>query len=164
MSDDPLAESLDVMGEAQFWDVIAAAGGSADGQSIHRIWLRLRALPEQEIVGFDDRLAEVLRRLDQRVIAKQKWRDVSEPRWLPRIPGISADGFLYARCAAVLQGPETVAAIVADPRRFRTRWDESAESLLFVASEAWEAVTGRTYEHQSPIDYETGSNPDGGWE
>lgn len=157
-----LAESLAVMDEAQFWDVIAAAGGSADDESIHRIWLRLRALPEEAIVAFDDRLAEVLRRLDHRVIAKQKWRDVSEPRWLPRIPGISADGFLYARCAAVLQGPETVAAIVADPRRFRTRW-ASAEPLLFVASEAWEAVTGRTYEHQSPISFETGSNPEGGW-
>ena len=106
---------------------------------------------------------EVLRRLDHRVIAKQKWRDVSEPRWLPRIPGISADGFLYARCAAVLQGPEAVAGIVEDPRRFRTRWDDSAEALLYVAGEAWEAVTGRTYEHQSPINYETGRNPDGGW-
>ncbi len=151
------------MDEAQFWDVIAAAGGSADDQSIHRIWLRLRALPQDTIVGFDDRLAEVLRRLDHRVIAKQKWRDVSEPRWLPRIPGISADGFLYARCAAVLQGPEAVAGIVEEPRRFRTRWDESAEALLYVAGEAWEAVTGRTYEHQSPINYETGRNPDGGW-
>ena len=110
-----------MMDEAQFWDVIAAAGGSAHDQAIHGIWLRLRALPEEAIISFDDRLAEVLRRLDHRGIAKQKWRDASEPRWLPRIPGISTDGFLYARCAAVLQGPETVTAIVADHRHFRTR-------------------------------------------
>jgi hypothetical protein len=56
-----------------------------------------------------------------------------------------------------------VGGIAEDPRRFRTRWDGSAEALLYVAGQAWEAVTGRTYEHRSPIDYETGSNPDGGW-
>ncbi|WP_425581195.1 DUF4240 domain-containing protein [Terrabacter carboxydivorans] len=74
-------------------------------------------------MAFEDRLAEVLQRMDLRPIARQGWRDVSEPWWLPRVPGISSDGFLYARCAAVLQGRETIEKIVADPRRFTLRWD-----------------------------------------
>ncbi len=151
------------MDEAQFWEIIGLAGGSADESAMHRIRVRLRVLAEDDILSFDDRLAEVLRRLDEYRIAKQRWRDVSEPRWLPRIPGISADGFLYARCAAVLQGPEVVAAIIEVPRRFKARWDTAAESLLFVGSEAWEAATGRAYTHETSINYETGTNPHGGW-
>jgi hypothetical protein len=46
----------------------------------------------------------------------------TEPRWLPRLPGISADGFLYARCAAVLEGKQVVDDILANPRTFKRRW------------------------------------------
>ncbi|AEE47203.1 hypothetical protein Celf_3087 [Cellulomonas fimi ATCC 484] len=103
--------------------------------------------------------------MDLRVVAQQRWRDISEPSWLPRIPGISADGFLYARCDAVLHGPETVAQIVAEPRTFRRRWDVRAEALLFVAQRAWEARTRRQWDDTRvpPFSYETGSNPAGGW-
>lgn len=148
-----------------FWEIIGLADGSAEAWAIDRIRTRLLVLDPEEILGFEDRLAEVLHRLDSRSIARQRWRDISEPRWLPRIPGISADGFLYARCAAVLHGPGEVAAILADPSRFKRRWDVRAEDLLVVGPEAWEVRTGRLgeYSHESPLSYETGSNPEGGW-
>lgn len=153
------------MDETTFWALIARAGGSTEEHAIHRIWLGLRGMSAEDALGFQDRLAEVLHRMDLRSIAKQRWREASEPAWLPRIPGISDDGFLYARCAAVLEGAETVAAIVADPRRFKRRWNFDAEELLSVGPDAWEAITGRTwtYDHQTPVSYETGSNPAGGW-
>ncbi|HTW14796.1 MAG TPA: DUF4240 domain-containing protein [Nocardioides sp.] len=153
------------MDEVEFWDLIALAEGSADETAVHRIWLGLRVREPDEILGFEDRLAEVLHRLDLRVIAKQRWRDVSEPSWLPRIPGISEDGFLYARCSAVLQGPGMVARILAEPRAFKRRWDVRAEELLYVGPQAYEAVTGRAwdYRYETPVSYETGSNPAGGW-
>ena len=153
------------MDEAEFWKIIALARGSADELDLHRIWLQLRKTDPDAIIGFEDRLAEVLHRMDLRPIARQGWRDVSEPRWLPRVPGISADGFLYARCAAVLQGRDVVEQIIAEPRRFKRRWDVSAEALLFIAREAWEARTGRQWDEArvSPLSYETGSNPAGGW-
>jgi hypothetical protein len=154
------------MDEATFWDVVGRAQGSADEVAIHRIWLRLRQCEPSEILAFEERLAEVLHRMDLRPVARQRWRDVAEPAWLPRIPGISADGFLYARCAAVLEGADEVAAIVADPRRFKRRWDLGAERLLSVASDAWEARTGRAWDHshQTAVSYETASNPAGGWD
>lgn len=153
------------MDEERFWEIIAMAGGSADESALHRLWLHLRKLPDDQILGFQDRLAEVLFRLDLRPVAQQKWRDVSERSWLPRIPGISSDGFLYARCSAVLEGPEVVRAIVADPTAFKRRWDVRAEALLNVGVEAWEAATGRTYDYsrETPFSYETGSNANGGW-
>ena len=153
------------MDEAAFWEIIALARGSSDEQDLHRIWLHLRKSEPEDILAFEDRLAEVLHRMDLRQIARQGWRDVSEPWWLPRIPGISADGFLYARCSAVLHGRAVVEQIMAEPRTFKRRWDVSAEALLSVAPEAWEGRTGRPwdYERESPFSYETGSNPDGGW-
>lgn len=154
-----------VMDEGQFWEVIGVAGGSADERALHQVWLRLRYMEPDQILGFEDRLAEVLHRMDHRAIAKQRWRDVSEPWWMPRIPGISSDGFLYARCDAVLHGPDVVTEVIADPSRFKRRWDVSAERLLFVAQEAWEARTGRQwdYDRESACSYETGSNQSGGW-
>lgn len=153
------------MDEDDFWRVISAAGGSAGKEGLHRLQEVLTNLAPEEILGFEDRLGEVLFRLDHRQIAKQPWRDVHEPRWPPRLPGISADGFLFARCAAVLEGRETVAAITADPSRFKRRWDTRAEGVLSVAATAWEAKTGSELnpDRTPPFDYETGSNPDGGW-
>lgn len=154
-----------VMEEDEFWRIIALAGASADDEDLHRISLHLRSLDADRILGFQDRLAEVLFRMDLHEVAKQKWRDVSELPWLPRTPGISADGFLYARCSAVLEGPQMVAAIVAEPRTFRRRWDVDAEGLLNVGVDAWEAATGLPYDYdrEAPYSYETGSNPAGGW-
>lgn len=153
------------MDEAAFWEVIALARGSAGDQDLQRIGLHLRGSEAEDILAFEDRLAEVLHRLDLRPIARQGWRDVSEPWWLPRIPGISADGFLYARCSAVLHGRAVVEQIIAEPRAFKRRWDVSAEALLAVAPEAWEARTGRPWDYarESLFSYETGSNRDGGW-
>ncbi|HEX6874984.1 MAG TPA: DUF4240 domain-containing protein [Nocardioidaceae bacterium] len=153
------------MDEDAFWAVIDDMSGQADDAACHRVFLTLRRRGPDEIVAFQDRLGEVLYRMDLRSIAKQRWRDVETPRWLPRLPWISADGFLYARCAAVAAGRQTVEAILADHRRFARAWDLGAERLLYVAGETYEAVAGRPWphEHVLPFDYETGSNPAGGW-
>lgn len=153
------------MEEERFWSLIGDMQGDGSEAGRHRLYLALRRLQPDEILGFQDRLAEVLHRLDLRSIAKQRWRDVSESRWLPRLPFISADSFLYARCAALAEGRATVEAVLADHSRFRRAWDTSAEHLLYVAHEAYEGVSRREWpdDHVSPYDYETGSNPAGGW-
>jgi hypothetical protein len=154
------------MNEDEFWAAIALTGGKADEADLDRLGTHLRGLTAQDILGFQDRLSEVLWRMDLVDVARQPWRDVSEPDGLPRIPGISADGFLYARCAAVLQGRRTVEAILADPAVFERRWDTGAESLLYLAEEAWQAATGAPFDEdrEGPYSYETGSNPAGGWD
>ena len=154
-----------MMGEATFWSLITQMRGDATEAGCHRLYLALRQMTPDDILSFEDRLAEVLHRLDLRSIARQRWRDTADPRWLPRLPFISADGFLYARCAAVAEGQATVDAILADHRKFRRRWDLDAERLLNVPREAYEAASGRPWpeDHLSPHSYETGSNPAGGW-
>ncbi len=154
-----------MMDEAEFWRLIAVMEGQADDAACHRLFLALRRLEPEQIVAFQERLGEVLHRLDLRGLAKQRWRDTGTPRWLPRLPIISADGFLYARCSAVASGRETVEAVLRDHRKFARPWDLGAERLLGVAEEAYEGAAGRTWpeEHVLLFDYETGSNPDGGW-
>lgn len=154
-----------VLDEGRFWALIGEMRGDPTDAGRHRLYLALRRLPPSEIIAFQDRLAEVLHRLDLRQIAKQRWRDVSEPQWLPRVPGISSDGFLYARCAAVVGGRATVEAVLASPRAFRRTWDLDAQGLLYVADEAYQGAAGMPWpeDHVSPHDYETGSNVDGGW-
>ena len=153
------------MDEVRFWSLVDEMGGDPTQAGCHRLYLALRRLEPEEIIAFEDRLSEVLYRMDLRSIAKQRWRDVSDPVWLPRLPFISADSFLYARCAAVAEGRETVEAVLADHRRFRRTWDTDAERLLDVAREAYEDASGRDWpdDHIGPYCYETGSNPAGGW-
>lgn len=154
------------MDEDRFWSLIDELGGEVTDASWHRLYRALRRLEADEILAFEDRFAEVLFRLDLRSVAKQRWRDAADPRWLPRLPFISADNFLYARCAAVAEGRQTVEAVLTNHRRFRQTWNtEEAERLLSVSQEAYESATGQPWpdEHVSPYDYETGSNPDGGW-
>lgn len=153
------------MDEDEFWSLIGTMDGRGDEPACHRLYLALRRRQPEEVLAFQDRLAEVLHRLDLRSIAKQRWRDTQTPRWLPRVPGISADGFLYARCAAVAAGRGTVAAVLQDHRAFARAWDLDAERLLYTAHEAYEGVTGRPWpeEHVEPVSFETGSNPAGGW-
>ncbi|WP_088285881.1 DUF4240 domain-containing protein [Kineosporia sp. A_224] len=156
------------MDEDRFWELVAVLGGRADAESCHRLYLELRRTDTDTVVAFGQRLHEVLHRLDLRSIAAQRWRAAQEPWWMPRIPGISADGFLYARCAAVGEGRATVEAVLADHRLFKRRWDMDGEFLLGVVPEAYAGCSGRDWYHDHHgradlLDYETGSNPDGGW-
>lgn len=154
------------MDEAEFWSLIALLEGRADDEACHRLFLALRRREPEQIIAFQERLGEVLYRLDLRGLARQRWRDTGTPRWLPRLPGISADGFLYARCSAVASGRETVEGVLRQHRTFARAWDLGAERLLFVAQEAYEEAAGRTWpeEHVLMFDDETGSNPAGGWQ
>ncbi len=82
------------MEEDAFWSLMETMNGSSDEGACHRLFLALRRLEPPVILALQDRLGEVLHRMDLRSIAKQRWRDTEDPRWLPRLPGISADGFL----------------------------------------------------------------------
>ena len=154
-----------MLSEASFWMLIDEMRGDAADEGCHRLYAALRQRGPEDVLGFEDRLAEVLHRLDLRSIAKQRWRDTADPWWAPSLPFISADSFLYARCAAVAAGQAAVEAILADHRQFRGRWDLGAERLLYVPREAYEALSGQPWpeDHVSPFSYETGSNPAGGW-
>lgn len=88
------------MDEAEFWFLIAEMRGDAAEAGCHRLYLALRQRAPDEILSFEDRLAEVLHCLDLRSIAKQRWRDTADPRRLPRLLFISA---ATSRTPAVLR-------------------------------------------------------------
>ncbi|NEB00991.1 DUF4240 domain-containing protein [Streptomyces sp. SID13726] len=74
---------------------------------------------------------------------------------------ISADDFLYARCVVVANGREFYEGVLADPTRFPTGME--FESLLYLASNAYEAQTGAPHSQRTSVSWESFSNT-AGWE
>ncbi len=140
------------MDEDRFWQLIDLAGGEVGG--IDALRAGLEALPREDVVGFQERLARVLYDLDRRALASQpvifEFEDDEEADDGP-IP-LSDDSFLYLRCALVLRGRDTVAAVLADPALLATgRWPDG-EELLYLADE----VVGEDIDTE--YDFETASN------
>ncbi|MGA5299160.1 DUF4240 domain-containing protein [Nucisporomicrobium flavum] len=96
------------------------------------------------ITAFEDRLAELLYALDTPAHAK-----AARAR---------NDWFLYVRCAAVAAGREAYEQVLAEPAKLRRFARREAEHLLTVAQTAYERSTGRLWEHETPLSYESGSN------
>ncbi|MDG4779695.1 DUF4240 domain-containing protein [Micromonospora sp. WMMD961] len=144
-----------MIADEEFWRLVAVLGGRPEVQD-DRPYERLTAVlaeePVERIIGFAETLAFKLYELDRRVLA----------RAVP--PGgdqLTEDGFLYARCAVVVAGPAAFDAVLADPAafgRFTTVEAAHAESILDVASNAYQTMTGKEWEHVEEYDYETGSN------
>lgn len=111
----------------------------------------LEQLSEEQLKGFDDRLAEVLYALD--TLEHYKHTAAAE--------GMTAgdDGFLYARCWVVSQGRDYYESVLKDPTKMPPTFEEWCESLLYVTQFAWEN-SGRDGEwtYDAPVSYETGQN------
>ncbi|MEU7907248.1 DUF4240 domain-containing protein [Actinoplanes sp. NPDC049118] len=130
------------MTREEFWALIGSRSGDDDFAALTD---ELATRDAATIIAFEDRLSEVLHALDTPAHAKAA--------------RVHSDWFLYVRCAAVAAGRETYEAILARPaelRRFRRR---EAELLLAVASSAYERGTGRLWEHETALSYESGTNP-----
>jgi len=109
-------------------------------------------LASQSIRQFEERLATLLHQLDTQEHAKH----IGEPLYVDAESGFSADGFLYARCAAVANGRDFYAAALADPSCMPK--DMEFEALLSIASSAFEARTGESLDYQAGCSYESFSN------
>lgn len=145
------------MDEHDFWQLIALLDGRAEEPGLSRLSTALAATSPERITGFADRLAEVLHALDTPGHFGQEVRDLEDPPDAPTMP-LSEDTFLYLRCAVVAAGRRAYGIVLADPDRLAGAWQMDGESLLYVAEEAWERATGRPWEHETPISYETGHN------
>jgi hypothetical protein len=117
-------------------------------------------LPEAEIADFQRILTEKLYALDGRAWARESGSEI----WWGK-DSLSVDGFLYARCAVVANGPQRYEAVLKNPRQMPK--DVEFEALLYVAPTAFERKTGREYagypgEPEGLPAYETFSNR-AGW-
>jgi Protein of unknown function (DUF4240) len=150
------------MDDSGFWRLIALLDWSREGDDervVEPLVRALAALPDVEIAAFQNTLASKLYALDGRAWAQHSGESV----WWGEPDSLSVDGFLYARCAVVANGVELYDAVLADPTRMPR--DLEFESLLYVASTAYERKTGLEFEGElddTDVSFETFSN-EAGW-
>ncbi len=143
------------MNNEDFWKLISLVDtdaldeGDEDG-AVERLTEVLAKIGESEIGEFEELLAQHLYKLDGK-----KWCDESGDS------SRSTDGFLYARCYVVAKGQPYYEAVLGNPSLMPKSYDEWAESLLYVATQAWAEATGKDeedFELFPSVSYETGSN------
>jgi len=142
-----------------FWNLIALLDWTKTGDDDAVIKPLVEALakhPVKDIIGFEERLADLLYALDGEVYA----REIGEGAYKGPGSYLSADWFLYVRLCAVAGGEALYREILRDPRAMPK--DVEFESLLYVAGKAYELKTGEYWEgHSTFHDYETFSNKEG---
>src|SRR5579862_8376439 len=132
------------MEEVQFWNLIAQSRQEAPdchGQA-ERLYRLLVKLTPEEIRDFDRHFA-------RRRFEAYRW-DLWAVAYIIN-GGCSEDGFEYFRCWLIGQGQQAFEAALASPSSVSELTAEGepeaeCESLLYVANEAYEQVTG----HEMP--------------
>lgn len=144
----------------EFWTLIDVLDGRADDDRCTRLAEVLAQRSPVGITGFGERLAEALHRLDQRQFGLLPVAGMGRPD--DPFPQ-SGDHFLYARCAVVAAGREVYESVFEDPARFSpfTAPTAQGESLLYVAPQAYERVTGEEWHRATRYSFESYANRDG---
>ncbi|MER7810779.1 DUF4240 domain-containing protein [Streptomyces sp900116325] len=101
---------------ADFWILIDTLNGEADEASCRRLAEELGSRPVPEIIGFADRHAEALYRLDQEKFGVLPVVNMTDRDGSP-FPQ-SADHFLYTRCAVVAAGRAAWEDVFIDVDKF----------------------------------------------
>lgn len=147
------------MDDREFWTLVSLVRRdppARDQAAFAPLEEELGKRGEAEIKRFEDILARLLYDLDRSELA-------ATPSAATGLP-LSDDSFLYCRAAVVLAGERAYRSVLEDPEKFRRYTEDGgpeAEFLLYAAQHAYESSTGKEWEHVGPVDYETGSNPDG---
>ncbi|GJF33129.1 hypothetical protein KNE206_58290 [Kitasatospora sp. NE20-6] len=155
-----------VMTWERFWQLIEVLGGEDAVRTCERFEKACARLTEVlaggsagSIIGFGERLAEALHRLDRQDFGTLPVLGTEECGGSP-LPQ-SDDGFLYARAAVVAAGRRTYEGVFGHPERFAPFTAHGCELLLHVHEEAFEQVTGTAWDRLTRYDYESCSNEDG---
>ncbi|WP_329265520.1 DUF4240 domain-containing protein [Streptomyces sp. NBC_01478] len=146
---------------AAFWALIATLNGEATQASCRRLAEELSRRSVPDIIGFAERHAEALYRLDQEKFGTLPVADMTGRNGGP-LPQ-SADGFLYARCAVVAAGQAAWEGAFFDADKFApyTSAECEGEWLLYVPDRAYELATRKEWDRSTPYCFESYSNKDG---
>lgn len=145
------AVMLTGMTEDEFWALLETCRPSApDPEADHlapALTDHLAEGPVPAVTGFAEQLSQALYRLDRREFGEE----------------LSADEFLYTRAAVVAAGRAEYERALADPARFRRYAAEYvwAEALLYVPDQAYERLTGETWDRATAHSYESHSHTEG---
>jgi len=143
------------MDTKEFWEIISlvdqrSLDDSDDEQAVQPLIIELSTKSESEVSQFQECLAQVLYAIDG-----QRWMEQAGDS------SDSADGFLYVRCYVVARGKEYYSTVLGDPNLMPKSSDQWAESLLYVAGQAWSEITGNDeddYDCETTVSYESFSN------
>ncbi|MEK7258004.1 MAG: DUF4240 domain-containing protein [Bacteroidota bacterium] len=144
----------DLFSEADFWRVIDQIDWSkkSSDDKLRPAVKMLAAMPVSSICLFADKLSEKLYHLDTRLHANAY--AANDPEHF-----ISADDFLYARCAVIAEGKEYYEKVLNDPTQMP---DEIVfEHLLSLGDDAFELKMGFEFNYVPTFNYETQSNKSG---
>ncbi len=147
----------EVLSESEFWKIIALLDWEKTGDDeavIAPVVDYLSKLPVAFIYQFQDKLAEKLYRLDTQIHAE----NCGVNRWQPN-KYFSSDVFLYERCCVVANGKNFYEKVLSDATQMPK--DIDFESLLYIASNAYEKQTNTSMQYAPVISYETFSNKSG---
>jgi len=145
-----------VFTEADFWNAINLLDWSKEGDDAKVTQPLVEFLADQplsHVYRFSDILSEKLWHLDTRAHARVFLDDPEEEGYL------SADDFLYTRCAVVANGKSYYEKVLANPSLMPA--DLTFEPLLYVALNAYKRKTGKNFIAPSAYNYETYSNKKG---
>jgi hypothetical protein len=148
------------MDDTTFWGLIGRLDWRAEDDDERVVAPLVKALsdmPDRDIAGFADQLARRLYALDGRAWARESGSTI----WPGDEDDLSVDGFLYARLAVIASGQARYDEVLLDPTRMPK--DAEFESLLYVASTAYERKTGLDDDGSldSAVSFETFSNSEG---
>lgn len=141
--------------EADFWAIIDSFDWSQpeDDQAVLKPAIdKLATMPIANIHQFQDILSEKLWLLDTKLHAQVFIDEHPKGR-------LSADDFLYVRCAVVAEGQQYFADVLQHPEKMPR--EIVFEALLFLAAEAYEAKIQKPFIHSPKYNYETYSNEEG---
>jgi len=144
----------DLFSEDDFWKVIGKIDWTKKGAD-HKIAPAVKMLSKMPVSGiclFADKLSLKLYNLDTRAHATAY--AVNEPDNF-----ISADDFLYARCAVVAEGKTYYEEVLSNPGLMPN--DIVFEPLLYLAEDAFELKMGVPFNYTPTYNYETRSNETG---
>ena len=144
-----------LLSEAGFWQVIDSIDWSKNKtqDKLQPAITMLSEMPVSHMYLFADKLSEKLFLLDTQKHAKVF--SANEPEGY-----LSADDFLYARCAVVAEGKDFYEKVLNDP----SQMPDSIvfEPLLNLAHFAFKLKTGVEFNYRPAFNYETFSNK-AGW-
>jgi Protein of unknown function (DUF4240) len=144
----------DLFSEGDFWRIIDKIDWSKKG-SENKVTPAVKALaklPVASICLFADKLSAKLFQLDTRAHATTY--AANEPDNF-----VSADDFLYARCAVVAEGKDYYEKVLNDPAQMPE--DIVFEPLLYIADDAFEIKMNVPFNYMPTYNYETQSNKSG---
>lgn len=147
----------EMMTDDEFWNYISMLDlqQQSEEDSVAPLITKLAKTSVGNIKKFDETLAYKLYLLDTKEHAKH----IGEFGYNEENDYVSADGFLYARCAAVAKGKAFYESTLNSPRNMPK--DEDFEILLSIAHDAYFKRTGKEYDYETGCSFETFENKEG---